>query len=271
MRIDAHQHFWLMAARQGEWPPPELGPIYRDFLPPDLLPLLLEGGVDGTVLVQTLCSEADTDFMLELAARHSFIRGMVGWTDLKAPDAPQRVQALAARPKLKGLRPMVQAEAADWLDDPAIDPAAAAMAEVGLSFDALVLPRHLPSLLRFARRHPALSIVIDHAAKPEIASGGTPGWADDMAALATLPNMWCKLSGLLTEAGERTGIDDIRPYAERLIVQFGTGRLIWGSDWPVLRLAGDYPGWLDMCRQLIPTEAHPAVFGGNAVTFYRLD
>ncbi|HYF86467.1 amidohydrolase family protein [Azospirillum sp.] len=271
MRIDAHQHFWLMAARRGEWPPPDLGPIHRDFLPPDLLPLLLEAGVDGTVLVQTLCTEADTDFMLDLAARHSFIRGVVGWTDLKAPDAPQRVRGLAARPKLKGLRPMVQAEASDWLDDAAIDPAASAMAEMGLSFDALVLPRHLPSLLRFARRHPALSIVIDHAAKPEIASGGTPGWAEDMGALAALPNVWCKLSGLLTEAGERTGIDDIRPYVRRLIALFGTDRLIWGSDWPVLRLAGDYPGWLDMCRRLIPAEAHPAVFGGNAATFYRLD
>ncbi|CAO3451897.1 amidohydrolase family protein [Azospirillum largimobile] len=271
MRIDAHQHFWLMAARRGEWPPPDLGPIHRDFLPPDLLPLLLESGVDGTVLVQTLCSEADTDFMLDLAARHSFIRGVVGWTDLKAPDAPQRVRGLAAHPKLKGLRPMVQAEASDWLDDAAIDPAASAMAEMGLSFDALVLPRHLPSLLRFARRHPALSIVIDHAAKPEIASGGTLGWAEDMGALAALPNVWCKLSGLLTEAGGRTGIDDIHPYVRRLIALFGTDRLIWGSDWPVLRLAGDYPGWLDMCRRLIPAEAHPAVFGGNAATFYRLD
>lgn len=270
MRIDAHQHFWLMSARRDEWPPPELAPIHRDFLPPDLLPLLLETGIDGTVLVQTLSSEVDTAFMLDLAAKHSFIRGVVGWTDLKAPDAPQRVQALAAHPKLKGLRPMVQAEAADWLDDPAIDPAAAAMAEWGLSFDALVLPPHLPSLLRFARRHPALPIVIDHAAKPEIAGGGTPGWAEDMAALATLPNVRCKLSGLLTEAGERTGIDGIRPYAERLIVLFGTDRLMWGSDWPVLRLAGDYPGWLEMCRQLVPAAAHDAVFGGNAATFYRL-
>lgn len=271
MRIDAHQHFWLIAARQGEWPPPELGPIHRDFLPPDLLPLLLENGVDGTVLVQTLSSEADTDFMLDLAARHGFIHGVVGWTDLKAPDAPQRVRALAARPKLKGLRPMVQAEASDWLDDPAIDPAASEMVEVGLSFDALVLPHHLPSLLRFARRHPELSVVIDHAAKPEIATGGTPGWAEDMAALGGLPNVWCKLSGLLTEAGERTGIDDIGPYVRQLIALFGTGRLIWGSDWPVLRLAGDYAGWLEMCRQLIPAEAHDAVFGGNAAAFYRLD
>ncbi|MBY6261004.1 amidohydrolase [Azospirillum sp. 412522] len=271
MRIDAHQHFWLMAARQGEWPPPELGPIHRDFLPPDLLPLLRENGVDGTILVQTLPSAADTDFMLDLAGQHRFIRGVVGWADLKAADAPRQVRMLAAHPELKGLRPMVQAESADWLDDPAIDPAAAAMAEAGLCFDALVLPRHLPSLIRFAQRHPALPIVIDHAAKPEIATGGTPGWAEDMAALAALPNVRCKLSGLLTEAGDRTGIGDIRPYAERLTALFGTGRLIWGSDWPVLRLAGDYAGWLEMCRQLIPTEAHDAVFGGNAAAFYRLD
>ncbi|PWC35783.1 amidohydrolase family protein [Azospirillum sp. TSO35-2] len=270
MRIDAHQHFWRMDSRAGQWPPPELAAIHRDFLPPDLLPLIEREGVDGTILVQSLPSEADTDFLLDIAGRHGFIRGVVGWTDLTAADAPQRVAALATHRKLKGLRPMVQDEAADWLDNPALDPAARAMVAAGLRFDALVLPRHLPSLWRFARRHPALPIVIDHAAKPDIATGGTPNWAADMAALAELPNVWCKLSGLLTEAGDRTGIDDIRPYTDRLIALFGTGRLIWGSDWPVLRLAGDYAGWLEMCRRLVPLPDHRAVFGGNAAAFYGL-
>lgn len=271
MRIDAHQHFWRMDARIGQWPPPELVTIHRDFLPPDLLPLLTQTGIDGTILVQSLPSVEDTAFMLDLAARHRFILGVVGWVDLKAVDAAVRVGAMAAQPKLKGLRPMLQDLEPDWLDDPLLDPAIAAMQAAGLRFDALVLPRHLPALLRFARRYSNLPIVIDHAAKPEIARGGSRDWCGDLAALAELPNLHCKFSGLLTEAGENRSIEDIRPYADLLLALFGPDRLIWGSDWPVLKLAGDYAGWLEMCRTLVPVAAHPAVFGGNAQSFYGLD
>lgn len=271
MVIDAHQHFWRLAVRAGQWPPADLAAIHRDFLPPDLAPLLTENSIDGTILVQSLPSEDDTRFLLDLAERHSFVRGVVGWVDLTAADAPARIAALAAHPALKGLRPMLQDLEPEWLDDPALDPAIAAMQAAGLRFDALVLPRHLPALLRFARRFPSLPIVIDHGAKPDIARGGSAGWAADMAALAAHPNLWCKLSGLLTEAGARTGIDDIRPYADTLFALFGPDRLIWGSDWPVLTLAGEYGGWLAMCRALLPSVAHGAVFGGNARRFYGLE
>jgi len=271
MVIDAHQHFWRMDVRVGQWPPPELAAIHRDFLPPDLSPLLAESGVDGTILVQSLPSVDDTRFLLDLADRHDFVRGVVGWVDLKGADAPSQIAALAAHPALKGLRPMLQDLEPEWLDDPALDPAIAAMQAAGLRFDALVLPRHLPALLRFARRFPDLPIVIDHGAKPEIAQGGSPDWTADMAALADRPNLCCKLSGLLTEAGARTGIDDIRPYVETLFTLFGPDRLIWGSDWPVLRLAGEYGGWLALCRALIPPSAHLAVFGDNARRFYGFD
>jgi L-fuconolactonase len=270
MRIDGHQHFWQLATRVGDWPPPELAAIHRDFMPDNLAPLLAEGGIDGTILVQSLPSLADTEFMLGLAAHHSFILGVVGWVDLKAADAPAQITILSADSKLKGLRPLLQSLPADWLDDPALDPAIAAMQAANLAFDALALPPHLPSLLRFARRFPALPIVIDHGAKPEIARGGTPGWRADMAALAALPNVFCKLSGLLTEAGALTGLEDIRPYAETLFTLFGPDRLIWGSDWPVLNLGGDYRGWQTMAEALIPAEAHPAVFGDTARNFYRL-
>lgn len=271
MRIDAHQHFWRIADRAGQWPPADLTPIYRDFGPEDLEPLLSSVGFDGTVLVQTMEREADTAYMLDLAAHHPFIKAVVGWTDLKAADAADAIARLAGNPRLKGLRPMLQDMAEDdWIADPALRPAIKAMIAHDLAFDALVLPRHLRPLLDLATRYPALRIVIDHGAKPHIAEGRISRWRDDLAALAAQPNAWCKLSGLLTEAGGR-GPAAVRPYAETLLDLFGPDRLIFGSDWPVLRLAGDYAGWVEQCRDIVPAEHHDAVFGANAVSFYRLN
>jgi L-fuconolactonase len=202
MWIDSHQHFWLMRDRVGQWPPPELAKIHRDFVPADLEPTLRACGVKGTVLVQSLPTMADTDFMLRLADRHPFIVGVVGWVDLKAADAAVHIARLAAHPKLRSLRPMLQ-DIADvaWIDDPALDPAIEAMRSYGLRFDALVMPQHLGALTTFAKRHPDLPIVIDHGAKPRIATGYFSAWRTAMAALGLLPNVHCKLSGLLTEAG----------------------------------------------------------------------
>ncbi|MDQ0134025.1 L-fuconolactonase [Neorhizobium galegae] len=270
MRIDAHQHFWRIADRVGQWPPAELQAIHRDFLPDDMRPLLDAAGVDGTVLVQTMESEADTAFMLDVADRTPFILGVVGWTDMKAPDAPAAVARLARHPKFKGLRPMLQDIADDqWIGDPALDAAVAAMLEHHLVFDALVLPRHLEPLLGFARRHPDLPIVIDHGAKPPISEGRFIDWYARMKVLAELPNVHCKLSGLLTEAGDQKP-QAVRPYAETIFDLFGPARVIWGSDWPVLRLAGDYQAWLDQCLDIVPADARDEVFGGNARRFYRL-
>lgn len=270
MRIDAHQHFWRLADRVGEWPPADLAPIHRDFEPGDLQPLLAAAGIDGTVLVQTMERAADTGYMLGLAEAHAFVRGVVGWTDMKAPGAPAAIATLARHPKLKGLRPMLQSMADDeWIADPALAPAADAMIAHDLAFDALVLPRHLAPLRTFAERHPALRIVIDHGAKPEIARGRFADWRQDMAALAAFRHVSVKLSGLLTEAGGQPPVA-VRPYAETLLDLFGPDRVLWGSDWPVLRLAGDYQTWLDQCRDIVPAEHHDAVFGANAVAFYRL-
>lgn len=271
MRIDAHQHFWQIADRAGQWPPAECTALHRDFAPDDLLPFLAEAGIDGTVLIQSLPSEADTAFLLGLAARMPVVKAVVGWTDLKAPTAPIAIARLARDPKLRGLRPMLQdiADAA-WIVDPAVAPAVAAMVGHDLVFDALVQPRHLTHLLTFAERHPDLRIVIDHGAKPAIGERGMDAaWRRAMAALAARPNVACKLSGLLSEAGGRA--EAARPYAEALVVLFGPDRLIWGSDWPVLNLAGSYRPWLDLCRAIVPPAQHEAVFGGNAVAVYRLD
>ncbi|MGN6529869.1 MAG: amidohydrolase family protein [Burkholderiaceae bacterium] len=278
MRIDSHQHFWRLADRAGQWPPAELAAIHRDFLPADLAPSLRDAEVDGTVLVQSLPSEDDTRFLLALADAHPFVRGVVGWADLKAPDAARRIEALARHPRLSGLRPMLQdLPDDDWIADPALAPAIDAMCRLGLAFDALVQPRHLRFLHAFARRFPALAIVVDHAAKPFIARGELQPWRDDMAALAALPNVACKLSGLLTEAGADTHAAALRPYVQAAWDLFGPSRLLWGSDWPVLRLAADYDSWLAMSEHLLATLREPAdararaaVFGGNAMRLYRL-
>ena len=272
MRIDAHQHFWLMRNRQGQWPPPDLVGIHRDFMPQDLEPILKACGIGGTILVQSLPTMDDTDFLLDLADRHPFILGVVGWVDLKAPDAASHVARLAAHPKLKSLRPMLQdIPDVDWIDDPRLDASVTAMKEADLRFDALVMPQHLRALTAFAGRYPDLPIVIDHGAKPRIAAGEIATWREALAELAALANVSCKLSGLLTEAGERRDAEAIRPYANALLELFGPERLIWGSDWPVLRLGGSYEDWLAMCRAFVPPDHHNAVFGRNAARFYKLD
>jgi L-fuconolactonase len=275
MRIDAHQHFWRIASRAGAWPPPALAKIHRDFEPEDLAPLLASHGIDGTVLVQSLPSAEDTLYMLALADRTPFVRAVVGWTDLKAADAPSHIATLARHPKLKGLRPMLQDLPDDgWITDPALAPAIAAMLEHGLALDALVLPRHLPALYKFAQRYPALPVVIDHAAKPPIAVGDAGRWRDDLARLATLANVHCKLSGLVTEAAPAWANADLQPYASHVLEVFGARRVIWGSDWPVLNLAADYHRWLETSEELLAgfdEISRQRVFGLNARAFYRID
>jgi L-fuconolactonase len=274
MRIDAHQHFWKLAARNGGWPPPELAAIHRDFEPHDLEPLLRGHGIDATVLVQSLPGEADTRYMLGLADRFPFIAAVVGWTDLKAPDAPRRIAALAGHERLRGLRPMLQdLDDERWIDDAALGPAVDAMLRHGLAFDALVLPRHLAPLLAFARRYPELPVVIDHIAKPAIAAGDAGRWRDGIAALAALPQVHCKLSGIVTEAGRDWTVERLRPFVAHVLEAFGPGRVLWGSDWPVLDLAADYGRWIAASEALLvhlDGPARQAVFGGNARRFYGI-
>jgi L-fuconolactonase len=271
--IDAHQHFWRIGANGCVWPTPDLAAIHRDAGPDELKAIAAPLGVDGSVLVQSQPDDRDTDWLLDLAGHEPFVLAVVGWADLEAPGAPERIRALASRPKLKGLRPMLQDLPDDWILDPALEPAIAAMLAGGLRLDALVRPRHLPGLAAFARRHPGLPIVIDHAAKPDIAAGGLDPWREAIAALAAAPQVCCKLSGLLTEAGEQAGTGAIEPYVAHLLAAFGHERLMWGSDWPVLELAGRYADWLGMCRELVGScgdGAEAWVFDGAARRFYAL-
>lgn len=220
--------------------------------------------------MQSQPSDRDTEWLLELAAADPLALGVVGWTDLTAPDAADRIAALARDPWLKGLRPMLQDLASDWILDPKLAPAIEAVIAADLSFDALVKPRHLPAILELLHRWPELRVVIDHGAKPEIAAARLDPWRDQMAALAAQPGVHCKLSGLLTEAGDAPTAEAVTPYARHLIDVFGPDRLMWGSDWPVLNLAGDYPSWRAMCEAWLPPEQHPAQFGETARRFYRL-
>lgn len=273
MLIDAHVHFWRIGRNDCAWPPPDLAAIHRDFLPADWRREADAVGVGAAIAVQSQPSERDTGWLLELALEDTRIAGVVGWADLAAVDAPARIAALAAHPKLRGLRPMLQdLPDADWILRPALAPAIEAMIAHGLCFDALVRPRHLPQLLRFAERHPALGFVIDHAAKPDIAHGGFEPWRTRVAALATLPNVSCKLSGLLTEAGGRWHAADLRPYVEHLLAAFGPQRLLWGSDWPVVNLAADYSRWFDLAGTLtaLAGDERAVLFGGNAARIYGI-
>ncbi|WP_341938391.1 amidohydrolase family protein [Marinimicrobium sp. C2-29] len=274
MVIDAHQHCWQLQRPECQWPTPELPALYRDFGPEDWRAQALPQGVAGSVLVQSQPDERDTDYLLSLADRHDWILGVVGWVDLKAADAPERIAALSERSKLRGLRPMLQALEDDhWIDDPALDPAIAAMVENRLVFDALVYTRHLPPLRRFARRHEALTIVLDHAAKPPIATGERRAWQREMQALAEAPNIYCKLSGLLTEAGTQKTLEHLQPWVDDLLAWFGPQRLLWGSDWPVVNAVADYAHWSELTGQLLAalTESErSAVWGETARRVYRL-
>lgn len=267
MLIDAHCHVWRIGKNDHEWPTPDLPAIHRDFSLDDLR---AAGGPEGVVLVQSQPSERDTAWLLELAAADPLVLGVVGWADLAALDAPARIAALAAGSKLKGLRPMLQDLEDDWILQPSLEPAIAAMVEAGLAFDALVRPRHLPGLLALVRRWPELRVVVDHGGKPAIGEGRLVPWRDDIAALAAEAGVHCKLSGLLTEAGDAAAAAVLAPYAAHLLEAFGPERLMWGSDWPVLNLAGDYASWREMCETWVPPGGRAALFGETARRFYRL-
>ena len=245
MRIDAHQHVWSLARGDYGWLTPALAPIYRDFGIDDLKPHLAAAGIVGTVLVQAAPSDAETEFMLRVAADHGdVVKAVVGWVDFEAADVHHRLERLARDPRLRGVRPMIQDIAdPDWMLRPALERAFRAIIDLGLCFDALVRPSHLANLRRLLARYPDLRTVIDHGAKPRIATRDREPWAADMSALARETGAWCKLSGLITEAGAGWTVADLRPYADHLLECFGSERLIWGSDWPVAELAGGYGRW----------------------------
>lgn len=275
MRIDSHQHFWQLARGDYDWLGPELQAIYQDFLPQQLKPLLADAGIDKTVIVQAAETVAETDFILSLADEHDFVAGVVGWVDLEKAESLATLERLVQHPKFLGIRPIIQGIAdPDWMLKPELDPIFRWVIDNNKTFDALVLPVHLENLRTLLTRYPELKVVIDHGAKPEIAQDIMTPWAENMAALAENTSALCKLSGLVTEAGDDASYTHLQPYMQHLLSSFGADRLMWGSDWPVCTLAAGYGEWVAMCEQVLAplSEAEQAkIWGGNANRFYGLN
>ena len=273
MIVDAHQHFWDPARGDYSWLTPDK-PIHRVYGTDDLRPLLVATGVDATILVQAAPTAAETDYMLGIARKTRFVLGVVGWIDLTAPDARSQIRRRAEDPLFLGVRPMLQdLPDPDWILQPALASALETVTAEGLVFDALILSHQLGAITKIAARHPQLSIVLDHGAKPRLGDADAMAiWRRGIAELAACPNVACKVSGLLTELQPGAGEGDVMAAVAHLFDAFGPDRLIWGSDWPVLTLAGDYQGWFDLARAAIAAKSPqsvPAVMGENALRVYR--
>lgn len=275
--IDAHQHYWDPARGDYGWLTPAMTVLYRTFGPADLAPLRASCGVARTVVVQAAPTVEETRWLLDLARNEPSIAGVVGWVPLDDPHVATLIAELAREPKLRGVRPMLQdLPDDDWIAKADTARGVQALIAHDLAFDALVFTRHADALATFLARHPTLRVVVDHGAKPPIAAGGESGfaaWAQAITRFAQFAQVHCKLSGLATEAAP--GWDDatLAPWVAHLLAAFGPQRLMWGSDWPVLNLNGDYARWHASAQELTQTlsaDERAAVFGGNAAAFYRL-
>ena len=275
MKIDAHQHFWRYSPQAHAWIDGSMEAIRRDFLPDDLAPLLEAAGIGASVAVQAEQSAAETQWLLSLADAHPFIRGVVGWADLQSPDVEAELRALAAHPRLRGIRHIVQDEPDDrFLLRPEFVRGVRALAASGLTYDILIYPRQIAAAIELTQMLPGQPFVIDHLAKPRIRDREVHEWAKGIAALARQHNVFCKLSGMVTEADwSRWTEDDLRPYIDVIFDWFPAERIMFGSDWPVCMLAAPYErvaivvtSYLD---QVAPA-AREAVLGETAARFYGL-
>lgn len=278
MLVDAHHHFWDPAAADYPWLTDELAIIRRPFGPADLQPLLEAAGVDATVLVQTRSSLDETRGFLRIADATTFVRGVVGWVDLTDGAVADTLAELKAGPggdRLVGIRHQVHDEPdSDWLRRPDVRRGIAAVGAAGLAYDLLVRSRELPAAIDTVQSLPDVRFVIDHLAKPPIRDGDQEHWASLIRPFGREPNVWCKVSGLVTEADwAEWRPADLRPFVDHAVDVFGARRLLFGSDWPVCLLAGTYDEVLQAAREslagLTPTD-RAAVFGDNAVEVYGL-
>ena len=274
--IDAHQHFWQVDRFDYPWMKSDDAVLYRDYLPAQLEPVLRANDVEKTVLVQASNSVAESRWLLQLADENNFIAGVVGWVDLMSLETASQLEELTAHAKFKAVRHLVESEPEDdWLVHGEVLNGLKMLAAFGVSYDLLVHTRHLQHARQVAEECPELSLVIDHLAKPPIARGEFVEWARELRPLAAYPNVYCKLSGLVTEANWITWTtDDLRPYVEYALELFGAERLMFGSDYPVCLLAASYERVLESFQELLEdlgTEDRDRIFGGNAARFYRLN
>jgi L-fuconolactonase len=274
--VDAHHHLWKVSRGDYHWMTPDMTVLARDYLIEDLEPHLRKSSVARTVLVQAAQTEAETDFLLDLASRSDFIAGVTGWLDLADPDFPKRLARYRLHPKFVAVRPMLQDMRDDaWILKPVVLRNLRQLAELGFPFEFLTFPRHLPHVLRALEATPGLHAVIDHLSKPPIASGEIEPWASLIRHVADFPEVQCKLSGMVTEADHAHWSPDcLAPYVHHVVDVFGVDRLIFGSDWPVCRLAAEYGEVVNALRTILGARLGPQeidkVFRGNAERFYRL-
>jgi len=274
MRIDAHQHFWRYVPERDTWITPEMSLLRRDFLPADFSEELRSNDIEASIAVQADQSEAETEFLLALAAQNPAIAGVVGWVDLRGAGLRDRLQYFSRFPKLSGFRHIVQSERNDrFLLQEDFLGGIARLSEFGFTYDILIYPTQLPVAVEFARRFAQQKFVLDHMAKPAIKSGGIREWAAQIKAIAELPNVYCKVSGLVTEAAGRDWkFSDFTPYLDVAFAAFGAHRLMFGSDWPVCLLAGSYASVKAIVANYMKgfsDRDRDAVFGLNARRFYE--
>jgi L-fuconolactonase len=275
LRIDAHQHFWKYDPSEYGWISEELAVLKRDFLPADLKPLLEASGFDGCVAVQARQTLEESRWLLELADHADFIRGVVGWVDLCGPDLEAQLESLSRHPKFVGVRHVVQDEPDDrFMLREDFQRGIARLAGHGLTYDILIFPKQLPAACELAARFPEQRFVLDHIAKPPIASGGLSPWREGIESLARHPQVHCKLSGMATEADwGRWKIEDFRQWIDIVIDAFGPARLMIGSDWPVCTLSASHAEAMEIVTSALSrlsADERDGVLGGNAAAFYRL-
>jgi L-fuconolactonase len=275
MRIDAHQHLWAYDPAEYGWIGPGMEGLARDFLPPDLEPLLKQNGMDGTIAVQARQSLAETEWLLDLAARYRIIKGVVGWVDLRSPELSQELARLAPSRKLRGVRHVVQDEPDDdFMLQSDFLRGIGMLADFNLTYDILIYPRQLPAAIELVRHFPEQRFVLDHIAKPLIKERVLAPWDDGLRRLAGLPNVSCKVSGMVTEADwSAWQPQTFKPYLDVVLGAFGPERVMIGSDWPVCTLAGSYEEVLDIAfryiEQFTPAE-QAGILGENAARFYKI-
>ncbi|MFK7922206.1 MAG: amidohydrolase [Bacteroidia bacterium] len=275
MKIDAHQHFWQYEAEKHAWIDDDMRLIRQDFMPDDLWPRLQAQQIDGCVAVQADQSESETNFLLSLATKHDFIKGVVGWIDLRSPRLGERLDHYKGETKLVGFRHIVQSELdVNFLLREDFMRGLAELQKRDYTYDILIFPHQLGAALELTRRFPEQQFVIDHIAKPYIKDGFIDGWATLIRALGERPNVYCKLSGMLTEANWQSWTEvHLEPYLECVLKAFGPKRLLYGSDWPVCLLAGDYEAGHNVIERFIAqlsASEQAAIMGQNAIDFYQL-
>ena len=275
LRIDSHQHFWRYNSDDYPWIDDTRAPLKVDYMPPDLQPLMTATGINGTVAVQARQNLRETEFLLELADQYDFIRGVVGWVDMRADDVEAQLERFAPHPRMVGVRHIVHDEADDrFMLGGNFLRGLAKLAACDLRYDLLLFPRHLPIAIDVVKRFPGQPFVLDHIAKPFIKDGLLEPWERDIRQLAAHDNVWCKVSGMVTEAawGGWTQAD-YAPYLDVVFDCFGVDRLMFGSDWPVCTLSGSYRqvvGIVETYIAALSADEQAAVMGGNASAFYQL-